>query len=736
MDALLWRSIGRVAVALGSVRSGLTCCDFARIRSACVLALFCLPVASTVLANFEPVRFELEIAKDLAAPIDVATAPDGSVLVLDAKSLSVIRYTETGDIVATFGGKSLLKKPVAIATAPSGHIAIADQRAKQVLILDSSGNAVTRIGGNGTGAGQFSKVVDVAFDHFGFLYTSDAGSKRIARFTIQGVLLTEISFPDIVPDALSLDLSGHVNLLVNGGAEVYRFRPEEPLSRLQRITFDQAPTGAGGLYVDNYGDLYITRTGKNNVQKFDGAGTLKAAFGSRGKSRGAFTGPTRVAGNGSGQVYIVDSRNKRIQRFAVDTTSGRPLKKLTQSGPSVDLAGVEPVRGTIDDLGFVGVDQQYRLFGAAGRVLVKGLESSVFGSAGKKAGQFKAPKGIAALPEDRFVVADTGNNRIQVVEGDGSAFVVGERGKDPGFFNLPSDVAVNNKGMIYVADTRNGRVQIFTDQGIYVHSFGTTGKKPKEGMAPLQQFVNPTAIAIDSQDEVHVLDSGLARVVTFDSRGTPLRHVDSLSAAVDIAVDAQRNLYVAANGCHCVRVFDTDSKEILRFGGAGAGGGQLANITSIAVTGSSVLVADAAGSGSDLASTLLGIAGGQNKTGSSGALKTFELMLAGLESEDRMIAEHSFFVDAATRESPEQFARHRSAALESLAQKLAAEAGMTYAQVKSGMRIDSESTHSDGSILLRGSITAPEGIAVPEPAIPAPEADPEESEGDEVELAF
>lgn len=692
-------------------------------------------LASAAAANFEAVRFELEINEGLQSPMDVAVADDGSILVLDAKSLSITRYSEQGKALTTFGSKALFQKPTALAVAPDGSIAVADQRAKMVLILDAQGNVVTRIGGPGSGAGQFNKLVDIAFDHFGFLYTSDAGSKRVAQFTAQGVLLSEMSFPHIVPDALSVDRSGRINLLLSGGAEVYRFKAGENLSKLQRVRFNPTPSGAGGLFVDNYGDLYITRSGKNNVQKFDSAGALVASFGSRGKSRGAFSGPTRVAGDSDGRVFIVDSKNRRIQGFAIESSSNQPLQKLASSGPSVSLSGVESVADAVDDLGFAGLDKQYRLFGASGRVLVKGLDSTVLGGSGKKRGQFRGPRGAAALGADRYVVADTGNHRIQILDTNGKAIVIGERGKEPGFFNMPSDVAVNSESMIYVADTKNARVQIFTEQGIYVHSFGRAGKKPNDGVAPLEEFVNPVSIVIGGNNEVHVLDTTLGRVVSFDGRGTPLRSLEGLVAPADIAIDRQQNLYVAANGCNCVKVFDPSGNALLRFGGAGLGGGQLASITALAVAGNAVLVADSGSSGADLSTALLGLATGKNKN-SGGGIKTFDVALTGIVVEDRVFAEHSFFVNEATRSDEKLLSRHRAAALEALVQKLADETGLSYAQAKNGMRLDSENSNPDGSIALRGSIPAPAAADSPAIALPASEEPADVIGTDEVELAF
>ena len=53
----------------------------------------------------------------------------------------------------------------------------------------------------------------------------------------------------------------------------------------------------------------------NRIQKFDSSGNFITKWGSNGSGDGQFNGPQGVAVDGSGNVYVVDAYNHRIQKF-------------------------------------------------------------------------------------------------------------------------------------------------------------------------------------------------------------------------------------------------------------------------------------------------------------------------------------------------------------------------------------------------------------------------------------
>ena len=85
-----------------------------------------------------------------------------------------------------------------------------------------------------------------------------------------------------------------------------------------------------------------------------------------------------------------------------------------------------------------------------------------FGSSGSGDGQFVSPPGVAVDSDDRIIVADSNNHRIQIFDSAGN-FVskFGSNGSGNGQFNFPNGVAVDSDDRIIVADNSNHRIQIF-----------------------------------------------------------------------------------------------------------------------------------------------------------------------------------------------------------------------------------------------------------------------------------
>lgn len=242
-------------------------------------------------------------------------------------------------------------------------------------------------------------------------------------------------------------------------------------------------------------------------------------FGSAGSGNGQLDagGPTDVAVDGSGNIYVVDQGNHRIQKF--------------------DSAGA-----------YV----------------------SKFGTSGTGNGQFNAPTAIDFDSSGNIFVLDSGNNRVQKFDSSGTyVSQFGTSGSGNGQFSNPLDLTIDSSDNVYVSDTYNSRVQKFDSSGAYVLQFGTSG-------ASTGQFSNPIGIADDSSGNVYVVDSNNGRVQKFNSSGTYVSHFStSLPIGYGIAIDSSGNIYVSCIFTDVVKKFDSSGTYVSQFGSSGTSSGAL-----------------------------------------------------------------------------------------------------------------------------------------------------------------
>ena len=70
-----------------------------------------------------------------------------------------------------------------------------------------------------------------------------------------------------------------------------------------------------GIAVDESGDVYVSDTGNQRIQKFDREGNFITQWGGFGNADGHFNFPYGLSVDSWGNVLVVDSGNMRVQQF-------------------------------------------------------------------------------------------------------------------------------------------------------------------------------------------------------------------------------------------------------------------------------------------------------------------------------------------------------------------------------------------------------------------------------------
>jgi tripartite motif-containing protein 71 len=285
--------------------------------------------------------------------------------------------------------------------------------------------------------------------------------------------------------------------------------------------------------------VYVADRDNNRIQKFTGSGAFLAALGrnggdgSSGLGPGEFNHPRGVTTDGLGRLYVADSANNRIERFGPD---GRFQTRFGRNGGD-GTAGRG--RGEFNDPRGLATDRSGNLYVAdhgnnrvqkldpRGRFLAVWGRNGGEGSSGRAPAQFRLPRGVAVDAVGDLYVADKDNNRIQEFGPDGRFIRMwgrnggdGTRGTGNGEFAVPYSVAVDRGGRVFVADTFNNRIQVFTGQGVFLARFGRNGGSGEPGTGA-GEFRGPYGVAADCRGNLYVSDEENNRIQKFGAPGGP-----------------------------------------------------------------------------------------------------------------------------------------------------------------------------------------------------------------------
>src|SRR5207245_2491353 len=73
--------------------------------------------------------------------------------------------------------------------------------------------------------------------------------------------------------------------------------------------------GPFGAVVDGSGNFFVTEYGNSRMQRFTNGGSFITTWGSYGSGNGQFSSAVGVALDASGNVFVADAANNRIQKF-------------------------------------------------------------------------------------------------------------------------------------------------------------------------------------------------------------------------------------------------------------------------------------------------------------------------------------------------------------------------------------------------------------------------------------
>lgn len=154
---------------------------------------------------------------------------------------------------------------------------------------------------------------------------------------------------------------------------------------------------------------------------------------------------------------------------------------------------------------------------------------------GQPIGKFASPQDICKDTDGRVYVADTGNNRIVIldakmknVEGIITTF---QRDGQEDSFNQPYGVCVSENGLLYVADSQNRRVVVLKKDG----SFVNTIQDPVSESLEDGYVFTPLKVTVDYADRVYVIAQNMFEgIMVFENTGNFSSFIGTINVEISV----------------------------------------------------------------------------------------------------------------------------------------------------------------------------------------------------------
>jgi uncharacterized protein (TIGR03437 family) len=462
--------------------------------------------------------------------------------------------------------------PSGVAVDSVGNLYIAGNN----RIREVSGGVITTVAGNGTAgfsgdngpatSAQLNSPSGVAVDTVGNLYIVDEFNSRVRK--VSGGVITTVAG--------------------NGGNG---FSGDNGPATSAQLGYPQ------GVAVDSAGNLYFgefDNSGNNRIRKVSGgvittvAGNGTSGFsGDGGPATSAqLGGPSGVAVDSAGNLFIADSGNNRIRKVSggvITTVAGHGgLVFLGENGPATG-ALVSPAGVVVDLTGNLYIADGYynRIRKVSGGVIttVAGGGSSL-GDNGPATSTQLSPNGVAVDSSGNLYIADSNDHRIRkvsggvitTVAGNGTGGLFGGFSGDNGpatsaQLGGPQGVTVDTTGNLYIADDLRIR-KVSGGVITTVAGNGTRGFSGDNGPATSAQLGGPAGVAVDTAGNLYIADYGnhdirrvsngvITTVAGNVGRGFSGDNGPATSAQLSfpssVAVDSDGNLFIADSGNNRIR---------------------------------------------------------------------------------------------------------------------------------------------------------------------------------------
>lgn len=604
----------------------------------------------------------LASAAQLNGPNGIAVDPNGNIYVADYYNQRIRRIDAVSGIITTVAGTGTsgynndniaattaqLKSPCGVALDTFGNIYIAEASGQRIRKITVSTGLITTIAGIGssgnTGDGAAATLAklntprSVAVDAAGNVYIADNGNYKIRKVdiatgninTIAGIGTNGSSgdgaaatLAQVNPMGVMVDANNNVYIGDNLNHKIRKIDGVTGIITTIAGTGTTGGSGDGGnatlaqlaaprgIAMSASGNLYIAEYNGNRVRMVNGTtaiistvlGNSTYSFGGDGGQayNAQISGPTSVAADPAGNIYMGDAGNLRVRKVAAATNIITTFAGTGTAGSAGDNWQANAAQ--LNTMGGIVTDGNGNTYIAdltnnkIRKVAANGIITTI---AGTGTGSFAGDGGAATaanLYNPNSVALNAAGNTLYIADGsnqvirqvDLSTGIIGTVAGTGGIggltgdggaatsakLNIPSGIAVDTAGNIYIADYGNHKIRKVTrTTGIITTIAGTGvgGFSGDSSLATAAQLKHPRGLALDINGNLYIadadnnrirkIDAATGKIYTIAGNGTGtfagdggLPKLASLSAPYGVAIDAGGYLYIADQNNNRIRRF-------------------------------------------------------------------------------------------------------------------------------------------------------------------------------------
>jgi uncharacterized protein (TIGR03437 family) len=488
-------------------------------------------------------------------PMGIAFDATGALYVVDHDAAVVRKIAADGTISTVAGSGGQLRNPFGVAIDPAGNIYVSDTDNQRIARFSPDGRFTS------LGDGFLNGPEGIALDTDGNLYIADTFNGRIRK---------------LAPDGTLTSVAG------TGSTGIYSGDNGAAISAALSLPTDVAVDHSGNLYIADFGNSRIRMVSNGIIQTIAGSPSAPALTEGQAAINVRLNGPTGVTVDASGVVYLVESgigsgtglARGDFKVFKISTQG--ILTALAGTGePSYSGDGGAALRSQLNGATGVSIDAAGNIYiadtanhrlrviaanGAISTVAGNGTPGFAGENISPALAQLKNPAGVATDASGHIYIADTGNSRVRRIDPGGNIFTLAGNGNASYFgdglsarvasVNQPEGVAADSAGAVYIADTLDNAVRKVNADGTIttVAGYGTPAFSGDGGPATKAALDHPRGVALDSNGNLYIADSGNNRIRKVDSLGTISTVASGLSAPWGVAVDRAGVLYIADTG--------------------------------------------------------------------------------------------------------------------------------------------------------------------------------------------